>query len=323
MKKLTILATATLAAGLLVQPASPSSASEVEMPCRTARLIVPYSPGGGTDIIFRLFVNAANEAGASPALQVVNISGQNGMRGAREAADSDPDGCTLLAHHEAMITNYVSGQSDLNWEEFEPVAILSYTPYALGARGSAPFDSVSELIDAANESPGEVSVGVGIASTSHFLTLILEHQAGIRLNNVPYDGTRDKVTALLSETIDLTALDVISSLPYVEDGSIKILATATVDRDPLVPNVPTFKEQGVDLVYGLNRGIFLPGGTDQAIVDHWQEVFRVAVDDPKVEEELKNFGTVVAYANAAALHDNMTRQTEVFAEIAREIGLTE
>ena len=323
MKNALLLAGGIAVSGLITLPVDMASASGLEMPCRTARLIVPYAPGGGTDIIFRRFANAANEAGASPALQVVNIAGQSGMRGAWEVVRADADGCTLLAHHEALITNFVSGQSDLSWEAFEPAAILSYTPYILGASRSAPFDSVSELIDLAKERPGEISVGVGIASTSDFLTMILEHQTGIELRNVPYEGTRDKVIALLTETIDLTALDVQSSLQYIEDGSVRIIATATNERDPLIPDVPTFREQGVDLVFGLNRGIFLPGGTSPEIVAHWQEVFRVATEDPGIHGDLEAFGTTVQYADADAFRDLMTAQTELLAEIARELGLVD
>jgi len=299
------------------------SAQAADIPCRTAKLIVPYKPGGGTDIIFRIFVNAANKAGANPALQVVNIDGQSGMKGAKEVRSSDPDGCTLLAHHEALITNYVSGKSDFTWDAFEPVAILTYTPYVLGARGKAPFNDIKELIATAKEKPGEVSVGVGLASTSHFLTLILEDRVGIKLKNVPYDGTKAKVSALLSDTIDLTAMDVISSKKYISDGSVKVLATATKERDPLLPDVPTFKEQGVDLVYGLNRGIFLPKGTPAEVVKHWEAAFAKAAQDPSIVTELEKKGTTVSYEGSEGLKAVMKEQTEAFEKIAKAVGLTQ
>ena len=316
MKKLLSIAVIGMALAVWAAPAMAA-----DIPCGTAKLIVPYKPGGGTDIIFRIFVNAANKAGASPSLQVVNISGQSGMKGAKHVRAAKPDGCTLLAHHEAMITNFVGGKSDFTWDAFEPVAILTYTPYVLGARGNAPYDNLTQLIAAAKKAPGEISVGVGLASTSHFLTLILEDATGIKLKNVPYDGTKAKVSALLAKNIDLSALDVISSKKYIAAGSVKILASATAERDPLIPSVPTFKEQGVDLIYGLNRGIYLPKGTSAAIVKHWEAAFARAATDPSIVDELKKKGTVVNYADAAALRAKMSEQTEVFIKIAKAVGL--
>jgi len=298
-----------------------SGVLSADFPCGTAKLIVPYKPGGGTDIIFRIFVNAANKAGAKPSIQVVNISGQSGMKGAKEVRSAKPDGCTLLAHHEALITNYVAGKSKFMWDAFEPVAILTYTPYVLGARGDAPYSDLNGLISTAKKAPGDVSVGVGLASTSHFLTLILEDQTGVKLKNVPYDGTKAKVSALLAKTIDLSALDVISAKKYIAQGSIKIIASATEVRDPLLPDVPTFKEQGVDLVYGLNRGIYLPKGTPPDVIKHWEAAFAKAAKDPSIVAELKKKGTTVNFADAKALRAKMTEQTEVFLKIAKAVGL--
>jgi tripartite-type tricarboxylate transporter receptor subunit TctC len=322
MKKFRWVFATTAVAILLAFGMAATPASATDIPCGTAKLIVPYKPGGGTDIIFRIFVNAANKAGAKPSLQVVNIGGQSGMKGAKEVRGSKPDGCTLLAHHEALITNYVGGKSKFTWDAFEPVAILTYTPYVLGARGNAPFNNLKEMIAAAKKAPGNISVGVGLASTSHFLTLILEDRTGIKLKNVPYDGTKAKVSALLAKTIDLSALDVISSKKYIGQGSVKIIASATEDRDPLLPDVPTFKEQGVDLVYGLNRGIYLPKGTAGGVVKHWEGVFAKAAKDPSIVADLKKKGTSVHYANGAALKAKMTEQTAVFSKIAKAVGLT-
>ncbi len=314
----TSIAAVGLAFGLWTTPA----AAAVDIPCRTAKLVVPYKPGGGTDIIFRIFAEAANKAGATPKLQVVNIAGQSGTKGAKTVRSAKPDGCTLLAHHEALITTFVSGQNDFTWDAFEPVAILTYTPYVLGARGNAPYNNLTELITAAKKLPGEISVGVTIASTSHFLTLIIEDRAGVKFKNVPYEGTRAKVTALLAKNIDLGALDVISAKKYIEQGTIKVLASATAERDPLIPQVPTLKEQGLDLIYGLHRGILAPRGTHEDVVKHWEGVFAKAARDPSIVGDLKKKGTTVNYADGSGFAALMKEQTEVFSKLAKSVGLT-
>ena len=119
-----LLALATAAVALSAAP----PASAVELPCRTAKLIVPWGAGGGTDVIFRIFTEAVNKAGADPQLQVVNIGGQGGNKGAKEAVKAKPDGCTLFAIHQSAITSYFNGRVDFTWDAFDPVVLLTRTP---------------------------------------------------------------------------------------------------------------------------------------------------------------------------------------------------
>ena len=117
------------------------AANAAEFSCSTAKLIVPWKPGGGTDVIFRIYANTINGYGGKPQIQVVNISGQGGNKGAKEAKKSKPDGCTLFAIHQSAITSYLNGRIDFTWDAFDTVALLTDSPDIVGAAGDAPWNT--------------------------------------------------------------------------------------------------------------------------------------------------------------------------------------
>ena len=206
---------ATLAAGAAVLSVFAAGSAMAAPPCSTAKLIVPWKPGGGTDVIFRIFANNINDSGAKPRIQVVNISGQGGNKGAKEARKAKPDGCTLFAIHQSAITSHLNGRVDFTWDAFETVALLTSSPDIVGAAGNAPYDSMADLIAAAKAAPGTILTGATFGSTSQFMWLILEQKTGMKFRYVPFDGTRERMTALLSHTIQLGTINVVSGKKYI------------------------------------------------------------------------------------------------------------
>jgi len=140
-------------------------AQAAEFPCSTAKLIVPWKPGGGTDVIFRIYANTINEYGGTPQIQVVNISGQGGNKGAKEARKSKSDGCTLFAIHQSAITSYLNGRVDFTWDAFDTVSLLTDSPDIVGAAGNAPWNSLDEMLDAGRKSPDTILTGATFGST--------------------------------------------------------------------------------------------------------------------------------------------------------------
>ena len=278
--------------------AFPASAQEVEMPCNTAQLILPWAPGGDTDIIFRAVVEAANEAGADPQLQVVNVAGQGGTQGARQGMEAAPDGCTLTALHESVFTSFLTGVVDFTWDDFAPIALISRSPSIVGATPDAPYDDMAGLIEAAKANPGSINVGATLGSTSHFVFLIIEDRTGAKFNYVPYEGTRDRLTALLAGNIDLAEMNIITAQQYLAENSVKALGIATEERDPALPDLPTLTEQGIEVTYGTSRGVVAPQGTPAEIIAYWEGVFEQAANDPELVELLESQGTSVDFQGA-------------------------
>ncbi len=286
-----LLASAAVIAGFAMSV--PTVAADLD--CKTAKLIVPWNAGGGTDIVFRIFANAINESGAKPQLQVINMGGQGGNKGAKEARKAKPDGCTLFAIHQSAITSYLNGRVDFTWDEFEPVAQVTNSPEIFGASASVPWNTFEEFKTAAVAAPGTLLTGATFGSTSQFVWLILEAELGMKLKFVPFDGTRDRMTALLSDAIQLGSLNVTSGKKYLQNGDLKAFAIATEERSKHLPDLPTLKELGIDMVYGIVRGVVAPKGTSKAVIDHWAAEIKKASLNPDVLKQMDAKGTDVIY----------------------------
>lgn len=284
-------AAALLVAFVLVLP-GPSIAADP--PCLTARMVVPWGSGGGTDLLFRALADAANRAGAKPRLVVVNLSGEDGVRGSQEALKARPDGCTLLAVNQSLMTSFIAGQASFNWTDFAPVARLTRTPSVIGARPDAGFDSLPQMLAAAR-APAGVSAGSSQGLASHFLFLLIQDRTGASFRPMFFDGTRERLTALLAGKVDVVELNIASARRLAAESVVKALAVTGAARSPALPDVPTLKEQGVDLVFTIDRGLVLPKQAAPELVDRYAALFDKALRDPQVAALLDEHGTAAAF----------------------------
>ena len=318
-KNKVLLSVVGLTALTLAMVANPVEA--VEMPCRAAKLVVPWKAGGGTDVIFRTFVEAVNKQGAKPSLQVVNISGQGGNKGAKEVAGAKPDGCTLFAIHQSALTSFLSGRVDFTWDAFDPVALLTRTPAIYGANPDVPYNSLTELVAAAKAKPGEITAGGTLGSTSQFVFLLLQDAAGIEFKHVSYDGTRERMTALLAKNIELGEINLAAAKKYIAAGELKALGITTMERNPEIPDVQTVREQGYDLVFGTDRGVVLPKGASKEVIDYYAALFQKAAEDPNVASAMRAKGTSVNYLGPDEYRAYFEETFAKWKEIATKVGM--
>jgi tripartite-type tricarboxylate transporter receptor subunit TctC len=314
-----LLTIATAFSALAAFAITPAHAAE--MPCSTAKLIVPWAAGGDTDIIFRLLVDEANKEGAKPRLQVVNVGGQGGNKGAKDAKAAAPDGCTLFAMHDSAIISYLAGRVNFTWDAFDPIATVSYTPSVIGANAATPFNNMKEFVAAAKKAPGTITAGVTLGSTSQFVFLLIDDVAGTKMKFVPYEGTRQRLTALLAKNIEVGEMNILTAKQYMKEGSLKGLGIASEKRDPLAPDLPTLKEQGVDVVYGLTRGIVAPKGTKPDVISYWEGVIKKAAESKAVEGALAAKGTSVVFKNPAGYTDFLKKSYAQYEKLAISIGM--
>lgn len=296
-----IFSKAVLAASISAALALPlvSQAQGTAPKCSTAQLVVPWAAGGDTDIVFRVYVDAINKSGIKPELQVVNIGGQGGNKGSGEVRRAKPDGCTLVAIHESVITSFLTGRVPFTYDAFEPVALVSYTPSIIGATAKAPFKTMTEMVEYAKKNPKQVTAGVTLGSTSHFIFLLVEDATGAQFRYVSYDGTRERNTALLSGNVLLGETNILSAKQYLSEGSLLALAIATEKRDPQLPQVPTLIEQKIPVTYGLARGVMAPKGTPSNVIKFWDAAFEKASKDPAVIKAITGASSTVMYKSAA------------------------
>ncbi len=303
-------------AGLL----APGFAGAATMPCSTAKLIVPWKAGGGTHVLFSIFEKTIDKMGVTPKLKVVTIPGQGGNKGAKEAVKAKADGCTLFAIHQSALTSYLNGRIDFHFDAFDKVALLTDTPDIIGASAKAPWNSFGELQKAVMKAPETIPTGATFGSTSQFTWLQMENITGMKFKYVPFDGTRQRMTALLSGAITLGTLNVASGRKYIESGELKAYAIAADKRDPALPNLPTLKELGVDMSFSIKRGVVAPKGTPKDVIEHWAQIFKKAAEDPDLKAQMVAKGTGLEWVGPAGYEAWAQKSYAEFKVIGDKMG---
>jgi putative tricarboxylic transport membrane protein len=319
MKRAPHLACGIAALALAGFAATPARA--VDIPCTTAKLVVPWGAGGDTYIIFKVFEETVNRLNADKKIQVVTIPGQGGNKGAKEAAKAKPDGCTLFAIHQSAIISYLNGRVDFTWDAFDPVAKVASTPDVLAASGKSGIKSFADMKKMALAKPGEVTVAATFGSTSQFSWLILEDKLGVKFKFVPFDGTAQRMTALLSNTVQLGATNVTTSKKQFEQGELFPLVLLAPDHSKSLPKIPTSKDVGVDLDYALERGVMAPKGTPKDVVNYWAGVFKKAAQDPALKKQFQAKETEVAFLGPDEYRAWFKKEYADHEKVAIKIGM--
>ncbi len=298
-----------------------SAASAATIPCDTAQLIVPWKAGGGTQVLYALVEKTISEMDTPYNLKVVTVPGQGGNKGAKKAAKAKPDGCTLFAIHQSAITSFLNGRIDFHYNGFEHVANVTVTPDIIGATKDSPFNTIEEMAAYTKANPGKVSAGATFGSTSHFIWLLLEKTMGVKLNLVPYDGTSERMNALLSGAITLGAVNVASGKKHLQAGTIKPLAIAADSRDKQIPDVPTLKESGYNMSFALERGIMAPKGTPKDVIDMWAGIIKQAMETKSLQDAMDAKGTGLRYQGPSEFKAYTDKLYNDYEAVAIEIGM--
>src|SRR5471032_492636 len=238
----------------------------------TIRMVVPFAPGGGTDVLGRLIGQRLSEQWGQPVV-VENQPGASGGIGTRAAAKAEPDGYTLLmastgALMAASAALAPEGHFDVN-KFFAPITVVAAPPYLLVVNPSVPANSVDELITLARAKPKALSFGSsGIGAASHLSGALFEKDAKIEMLHVPYKGTGPAVTDLLGGRIDMMFSPSNTVQAFIESGKLKALATTGAKRSKFFPDVPTVSEGGLPGYESVGWfGLLAPANTPREIVD--------------------------------------------------------
>jgi len=291
-----------------------------QYPDRPIKLIVPWAAGGDTDNIFRPFAPLFQKH-IGESVVIANVGGASGTKGAKEAKDSPPDGYTLYGMHDYIHSTYYTGVSDVQYTDFDPVCLVSSTPSVLTASPKTPWNDWKSLLADAKARPGQILVGATLGSTSHFFPALIEKAAGIKFKYVSYEGLAPRMNAILGGHIDLTDSN-LTQRGKVEAGQLKFIAIATEARNAEMPNVPTLKELGVDVVYDVNRGIMAPKGTPEAVLAKLEAACAATVKEPAFVESMRKQATGVRYMGRAQYAAWLKQNDELNKNLARELGLS-
>ena len=291
-----------------------------DYPTKPVKLIVPWGAGGGTDALMRVVAHFATKY-LGQSMVVVNVPGVGGTLGARQGKDAKPDGYTLTATHESVISSRIVGVSDFDYSNFIPIANMTLTPAMVAAQPKATWNDMKDMIAAAKKNPGTIKFGATLGSTSHFFPLDIAHQAGIEFKIVGYEGTAKRQAALLGGFIDLGESNPAAGKKYFEAKKLKPLGIATEKRHKLLPDVPTLKEQGINVLFAVNRGVCAPLKTPQAIIDKLSQVFAKVAQDPEFIAKIATLGSDVKYRDHSAYKAYIKEETARLTMLAEKFNV--
>ena len=283
---------------LLVLTFAPTANAAVKYPVKSIQLVVPYAPGGGSDITGRIFCDAFKNI-LPESMVVSNITGASGMNGMGAVAQTKPDGYMILWEHPAnLAATPTVTKADFRWSDFHILCAAAMSDTALIVKKDSPWKSTKDAIKDIQANPRKYKWGVSINATSHFTFLDLQEKAGkLDIITVPVTGDKPRIVLMLGGNIDITTVAYSAAEPYVKSGDIRVLAMANRDRSPFAPEIPTLKEEGFDVVYDFLYSALIPKGAPPEVLKILGDAFEKTAKDPKVIEALKVQITTPIYLN--------------------------
>lgn len=274
-------------------------------PARPIRLVVPFAPGGGPDVLTRQFLPRLGAALGGATLFVDNRVGAGGIIAAEYVAQQPPDGYTLLlAASTHLVQKLLQPKAAYDpVKGFSHVTRLSYAPSLLVVAADSPFRSLDDLLKAARAAPGKLNYGSGgVGSAAHLAGAALATVAGAEVAHIPYRGSVDLPQALISHDIAFAVPTATTALPQLQAGKLRALAVTTAAREPTLPDLPTLKELtgSEDLVLVAWSGLWLPAGAPPAVLRALYEAHAKVYADAELVKANALLGSMVSMSASEA-----------------------
>jgi tripartite-type tricarboxylate transporter receptor subunit TctC len=293
-------------------------------PDRTIRIVVPFAPGGGTDVIARtLAQEMAKDLGA--AIIIENKPGAGTIIGTQTVAASEPDGTTLLMGTFANAVNpslYAKLPYDPH-KDLVPVALVARSFNIVVVNSGSPVTSIAGLIAAAKTDPDKLSYGTyGTGTSAHLAGELFKSMAKVNLTTVPYKGAAPAITDLLGGRIQVMFTTVASAAPLIAGGQLRALAVTSAERSPAFPDIPTVAEAGVP-GYSAESwyGLYAPAKTPAAIVDRLNKSASAAVQSEAFKKLAVNEGLIMIAAEPAELDRYVREEEERWRKVIRDANI--
>jgi len=304
---------------------APSIAAQEEWPSRPVRMVVPFPPGGTTDIAARLLASRLGRQ-LGQTISVQNIGGANGVLGMGEVARSDPDGYTLLYTTSSVYTSPVLDPTiSLDpTKAFTPVVMTAVSPLVLLAHPRVPATDLPSAVDYLRRQQGQSAyASSGVGNITHLVFAQLLHSKALQALHVPYRGSAPAISNLASGEVQFLVNPISNAIPFIRANKIKAIAVLSAQRDELLPDVPTAAEAGMaELESGSWQGVLAPTGTPVAIVQKLNAEILKALNTPELRESFKVQGIQAIGTTPQAYGDFLRTEGERWAALVKAGGVT-
>ncbi|NPV44264.1 MAG: tripartite tricarboxylate transporter substrate binding protein [Firmicutes bacterium] len=307
MKKICLL---ILLAMLLLSVGCSKNEPEAEkFPTDNLKIIVPFNPGGAVDVTCRFIAEIAPDYLNGHKIIVENMPGGGAVIGQTFVSKAEPDGYTILAYTSSVVTNPMTKTTTYTHKSFQPVAMYCFDPEVLVVPAGSKFNTLEEFLEYAENN--EVSVCTPGHSTSHHIAgMILQNRLGLKFNYIHNEGAAMQVQQLLGGHVDAGLMAFGEAQGQIKDGTLKALGVMHDERRSDFPDVPTFKEKGVDILYGAWRGLAVPKDTPDDVVNTLAEAFKGIINDQRFIEKMTKAGYPIIYRGP----DEFTKYVDQSAE---------
>jgi tripartite-type tricarboxylate transporter receptor subunit TctC len=293
-------------------------------PAKPIKFVVPFAPGGATDLIARAVGQKLTESMGQQVI-VENRTGASGMIGADVVAKSPPDGYTLLMASTAEIAINPSLYAQMSYDaakDFAPITLAGITPLILVVHPGSPAHSVKDLVAQARSNPGSVSfASAGNGSVQHLSGELLKTITGTQMIHVPYKGAAPALVDVLGGQVTMFFSGMPPAMPHVKSGKLRAIAVTTPKRSPAAPDVPTMAEAGI-AGFDISNwfGVFAPAGTPDEILNRLNAEIVKALALPDVKERLASQGAETVGSTRAEFKAFVAAETAKYAKLVKESG---
>lgn len=308
---------AALLAAIFVSPAVVVAAA---YPVKSVTFIVPFPAGGRTDLIGRMFaLHLSKSLGVT--VVIVNKPGASGVLGAQEVKQAPPDGYTLGFFSTSIVTSQYTVATPVALKDFEAISIVNEDPAAIAINSNAPWKSLRELVDYAKKNQGKLRIGMIPGASAQIFAGGFTKAAGVQMVMVPFKGDVDGAIALAGGHIDVHVAVPVSYKALADAGKIRILGVAADSRSPLYKDLPTFKENGVDLVIGAFHGVFAPKGTPAEALNTISAALGRVANSAELIDQMNAAGAGVVYLGRPDATAYLARQDQVYKRVIEDLGM--
>jgi len=289
-------------------------------PDQPIKVIVPTAAGGGHDTMARIFQRTLQEESLLPEkMVIVNIPGAGGAVGTRKIKDSPNDGYTIgIWNPNALVSAKLMGITNYDHSDYEIIAMTGYTDLGMGVKNDSPIKSVQDLVDQAQAKPGSMKLATEIGTATHIIPLILGEQAGFEFRIVNSGGGAKRLASILGGHTDISIFSSQALINFSEAG-IRPLMLFSETRIPLLPDTPTAKESGIDIVLNESRIWLAPKGTASEKLDVLRQALKAAIESPEAQKQLESLGISPVYGDSAAVLADIERMRQLSEPVVAKI----
>jgi tripartite-type tricarboxylate transporter receptor subunit TctC len=316
------MALATMSSLALMGAGSTLAQAQTAYPSQPIKFIVPYPAGGTTDVLARMVAQKMQESWQQTVV-VENKPGAGGTIGNNLVAKATADGYTVLFGIVALVQQMTLMKLPYDpLKDFAPISRVAVTPAVFAASTSLPVNNLAELIKLVKANPGKYSFGTyGPGTSAHLQGELLNLQTGMDLLHIPYQGAAPLVTAMLGGQLSTAFMDAGSSRQHIP--KFKVLGVTGSERLSWLPNVPTFKEQGLNSFEPMGWfGLFLPGATPKPVVDKFSAETQRILKLPDVREKIEAMGLIPGGETSDSFAKVMKSDADIYARIIRDAKIT-